>query len=51
MAEPTKKRRQHKAMGAREAWQKRKHEFNAARPKERFVGESVATGGHWEGRQ
>jgi hypothetical protein len=30
-----------------ELWRERKRALNTARPKQRFVGESINTGGYW----
>lgn len=43
----TKQHRSRKNPRSAELWRERKRALNAARPKQRFVGESVETGGYW----
>jgi len=42
-----KSHRDKKNPGMREKYQKERHATNAARPRQRFVGESVEAGGYW----
>lgn len=50
IATKSKDHRSRKNPGSAEFFRKQRKERNASRPKQRWVGGTVAEGGHWEGR-